>query len=387
MAKWLSSIDLTQNELQNAVIQNLAAAPGVTKKGLTYFNTSVNIQYTWDGTKWLRYVDFDTVGAANGVATLDASSKLTASQMPVATTTVVGGVKDGTGVTIAGDGTLSVDYGSSSGTAVQGNDTRVTADQAAGTASIRTLGTGAQQAAAGNHTHAYLPLSGGTLTGALTLAADPVSALQPATKQYVDNVAAGLDPKGSVRVATTANITLSGVQTIDGVSVVAGNRVLVKNQTNAYENGIYIVAAGAWTLAPDANISSEITSGMYTYVEEGTTNGATGWVLTTTGAINLGTTALTFSQFSGAGTTVDWSNVTNKPALVSKYSANIGNGVLTSIPVTHNLNTMDVTITVREASAPYSVVFTDITVTGVNGITLDFAAAPTTNQYRVTVIG
>jgi hypothetical protein len=122
-----------------------------------------------------------------------------------------------------------------------------------------------------------------------------------ATEDYVDGARQGLDVKNSVLVATTGNITLSGTQTIDGVGVVAGNRVLVKNQETGSQNGIYVVAAGAWTRAADADNNDKVTPGMFTFVEEGTVNEDSGWVLTTNGTIVLGTTALTFTQFSGAG--------------------------------------------------------------------------------------
>lgn len=146
----------------------------------------------------------------------------------------------------------------------------------------------------------------------LTNLAAPASANDAATKAYVDAITVGLDFKESVRATTTANITLSGIQTIDGVSLVAGNRVLVKNQTTASENGIYVVAAGAWSRATDADSSPEVTSGLFTFVEEGTNFADTSFVLTTNNPITLGTTALTFTQFSGAG---------------SISAANLGTGV------------------------------------------------------------
>ncbi len=147
-----------------------------------------------------------------------------------------------------------------------------------------------------------------TISGSWTFSASPVVptptlGTHAANKDYVDNAISGLDMKQSVRAATTANITLSGTQTIDGVSLVAGNRVLVKNQTTASQNGIYVVAAGAWSRSADADNSpaGEVTSGMYTFVEEGTANADSGWVLTTDGTITLGTTSLTFVQFNGLG--------------------------------------------------------------------------------------
>ena len=130
---------------------------------------------------------------------------------------------------------------------------------------------------------------------------DPTQAQDAATKAYVDAVKQALDIKDSVHVATTANITLSGTQTIDGTAVEAGDRVLVKNQTAGADNGIYVAAAGSWSRAADANTSSEVTPGMFVFVEEGTVNGDNGFVLTTDAPITLDTTSLTFTQFSGAG--------------------------------------------------------------------------------------
>lgn len=144
----------------------------------------------------------------------------------------------------------------------------------------------------------------------LTNVATPTADTDVANKAYVDSARAGLDVKDSVKVATTANITLSGTQTIDGVGVLAGDRVLVKNQSTASQNGIYVVASGAWTRATDADVSAEVTSGLFTFVEQGTANGDTGWVLSTDGTITLGSTALTFVQFSGGADIVAGSGMT-----------------------------------------------------------------------------
>ena len=136
----------------------------------------------------------------------------------------------------------------------------------------------------------------------ITSLADPTNAQDAATKAYVDAARSGLDVKASVRATTTASITLSGTQTVDGVALSAGDRVLVKDQSTGSQNGIYVVVSGgAWTRATDADSNTEVTPGMFTFVEEGDTNADTGWVLSTNSAITLGTTSLAFTQFSGAG--------------------------------------------------------------------------------------
>ncbi len=135
----------------------------------------------------------------------------------------------------------------------------------------------------------------------ITNLADPTSAQDAVTKSYADALTSGLDVKASCRIATTANITLSGTQTIDGVAVIADDRVLVKNQSTASENGIYDCKSGSWARSSDFDSNSEVTSGAFTFIEEGNTNADAGFVLTTDGSITVGSTALSFTQFSGAG--------------------------------------------------------------------------------------
>jgi hypothetical protein len=133
----------------------------------------------------------------------------------------------------------------------------------------------------------------------LRLPTTPATATDAVNKAYVDSLAYGLDWKASVRAATTANITLANEQTIDGVSVIAGDRVLVKDQTAGEDNGIYVVVdGGSWTRSTDADADAEVTSGCAMFVTEGTANGDKGFVLTTNDPITLNTTSLTFTQFS-----------------------------------------------------------------------------------------
>lgn len=177
-----------------------------------------------------------------------------------------------------------------------------------GTSDGSITGTGALTfTAGGSNTNVNLaPQGTGTVdvnSKRITNLADPTGSQDAATKAYVDAIQTGLDIKASVRAATTANITLSNTQTVDGVALSVGDRVLVKNQSTGSQNGIYVVASGSWTRSTDCDNTpgTEVTSGLFTFVEEGTVNADSGWTLTTDGTITLGTTALTFVQFSGAG--------------------------------------------------------------------------------------
>lgn len=151
----------------------------------------------------------------------------------------------------------------------------------------------------------------------LTNLGTPTADTDAATKAYVDAARAGLDVKQSVRVATTAAGTLASSfengDAIDGVTLATGDRILIKNQSSGSENGIYTVnASGAPTRATDADSSTEVTAGMFVFVEEGTANADSGWVMTNNGAITLGTTALTFAQFSSVGSALGASNIVTR---------------------------------------------------------------------------
>lgn len=147
---------------------------------------------------------------------------------------------------------------------------------------------------------------GSTLTGFLTLHADPTQALHSATKQYVDSVSEGLHVHASVSAATVSNIDLAtdveNGDTLDGVTLSTGNRILIKNQTDQTQNGIYVVSAsGAPTRALDFDSPAEIDGGDFVFVTGGTANDNTGWVQTNLVG-TIGNDPISFSQFSGSGT-------------------------------------------------------------------------------------
>lgn len=138
-----------------------------------------------------------------------------------------------------------------------------------------------------------------TTTG--TISTSPTNASDIVNKQYVDQIAAGLSVKAPVLVATTADITLSGFQSIDGVTVAAGDRVLVKNQAAPAENGIYVAASGAWSRATDMATWAQV-PGAFCFVQEGTSQADNGYVCTSNKGGTINVTPITWVQFNGLAT-------------------------------------------------------------------------------------
>jgi hypothetical protein len=257
-------------------------------------------------------------------------------------------------------------------------------------------------------------------TGTLNLGAQlaqssavPSGANDLTNKTYVDSLANGVDWKASVRAASTADITISAPgATIDGVTMVANDRFLAKNQSTGSQNGIYVWngAATPATRAADADTSAEVTSGMAVFVSEGTVNADTGWTLTTNDPITLATTALVFTQFTalgqvtagngltktgstldvgaGTGITVAADSVAIDTAVVvRKFAASFGDGSAVSYTITHNLGTLDVTTECFRNSDGVKIEFGIVHAT-TNTITVTTGAvAPTSNQYRCVVHG
>jgi hypothetical protein len=170
----------------------------------------------------------------------------------------------------------------------------------------------------------------------------PTADSDAATKSYVDSTAQGIDWKASVRAATTANGTLAtayaNTSVVDGVTLATGNRILIKDQTTGSENGIYTVnATGAPTRATDADTAAEIVASFAVFVEEGTANADSGFVLTNDGAVVVGTTALTFTQFTGLGQITAGNGLTK--------TGNTLNAVGTADRITANVDSIDIAST------------------------------------------
>jgi hypothetical protein len=341
--KFVTPIDLGQNELQNAVVQNLSSDPGAPIEGQAWYNTTSHVLKVRRNGATLVLGSLDQITAPAGDVSLN-SHKITSLATPSADT-------------------------------------------------------------------------------------------DAATKAYVDGVATGgISWKQPVRAATTGRGTLASSfengDAIDGVTLATGDRILIKNQSDGTENGIYVVAAsGAPTRATDADAGSEL-AGATVIVREGTTNADQGFTCTNDGTITLGSTALAFVQITalgqvtaGAGLTktgatldvvaadgsitvaadsitvglvpvgkggtnaTDATTARSNLGAVGKYAASVGDGASTSIAVTHNLGTTDVIVQLHRVASPFDVVEPDIQITDVNTVTLLFASAPSTNQYRVVVTG
>jgi hypothetical protein len=264
--KFLTNVDLNQNQLINATFEVLAANPSSGNfEGRMYFNSATFTVMVYANGAWRKSVHSIVSGGGAGIA-----EALTVSE------------SNGT-VTL----TLNVADTDSAGllpAAMWQMLTDATADATASKLVKRDSNGNAK-------------------------VATPTDAAHIATKGYVDAARQGLDVKQSVRVATTGAINLSSDlqagDVIDGVTLVAGDRVLVKNQSTALENGIYVaVASGAASRSSDANGTAdtgELKPGTFTFVEEGTTNSDKGFVVSTNGTITIDTTAIAWTQFSGAG--------------------------------------------------------------------------------------
>jgi hypothetical protein len=473
--KFLVSIDLNKNELQNAVIQNLATAPSTPLAGQVYYNTVDNQLYIYNGTRW------EVAGNAVQSGLLSsrpAAGSVDAGTIYYATDNYLFYYSDGSTwqqTNAFGNVVTETSYGQASGNGTATNYAR--ADHTHGTPA---LGTSTPSAIANDnpsagsatvpskedHVHAFIPAEDLSMAGfKLTNVATPTVSTDAANKQYVDDVAQGLNIHAASWAGTTANLnatynngtsgvgatlTNAGTQAAfqtDGITPSLNDRILVKNQTTASQNGIYTlttVGSGStnWVLtrATDFDTPTEIAGGDFTFVDNGTTLANTGWV-NVDEVTTVGTDPINFLQFSGAGTytasngvLLTGSNFTfaprtgyglqtgasgaeiklattsglnlssdlavgagngitvltntvaiNSAVVVSKYAASVGDGSATSYTVTHNLGTRDVIVTVYDNSSPYAEVITDVAHTTTNTVTIAFSVAPTSNQYRVVV--
>lgn len=398
--KFLTHIDLAQNELQNAVLQQLASDPSSPVQGQLYYNTTDDKIKYYDGSVWIT-VDVGTTGVTQA-STSGGTGRMKVSAGSDRTIT------DYTG----GAGLVKSDVNGVVSAAVAGTDYVTGASTNAFTnKTFDANGTG--NSISNLETADF---AANVIDTDITLAAnsDTRLASQKATKAYIDNSVQGLSWKTAVRAATTANGTLATAfangQAIDGVTLATGDRILLKDQSTGSENGIYTVnASGAPTRALDANSGAELVNATV-YVSEGTANAETVWTQTANAPITIGSTALVWAQVNGGAVPVattttqgkvelatqaeaeartDTARATTPASLVNfpvKKTFDIGDGSSTQIDVTHNLGTKDVVVSVRQ-NADDVHVECDIKSLSTTAVRLNFTVAPASNALRVTVLG
>src|SRR5215471_10476974 len=404
-----NALDFAKLEGKNFRAHQLGAAPGTPVTGQLYYDTGSNTLFWYNGSSW--------VSAAGGAATDATTSSKGIVQLA--------GDLAGTAASPQIAAGVIVDADVNSGAAIAESKLNLATDAAVGTGSRRTLGLGAQQAMPGNERLDQItaPTASVSLNSQrITNQADPVNPQDSATKNYVDGLVQGLDAKASCHAATTANIaTLAGgaPSTLDGVTLAANDRVLVKDQTTTNQNGIYTVttlgtgANGTWTRATDMDAWTEVPSS-YTWIENGTVNADTGWICTADTGGTLGTTAITWTLFSSAGSLIAGAGLTKTGNTIDAIAAAAGGITVNpdSIQVdstvaryynnaaTHGAGT---TITITQAThglrasralhvqvqdnTTGAIEFPDVSVASNGDVTVTYAASVSANTKLVTIIG
>ena len=390
---YLTGINLNQNPLLNASIQNLATAPSTPAPvaGQIYYETTANFTLVYNGSAWI-----DARARANHSGTQLAS-----------TISNLASTVQAYSLSAFAAPTANLPMGGYTLTGLN------TAPSASGQAAEYSWVLGRPLSAFAAPT-ANIPMGGYTLTGLNT---SPSAAGQAAEYSWVigqiQSAAAGIASKPPVQCVATGNLTLSGLQTIDGYTTLANDRVLCVGQTTATQNGVYAASSGAWTrVTDDGAAPGEIQPGSMWLVLLGTANAGTQWRVSTTGTITIGTTSITIVQFgaaslysagngislsgtqfsvnpvSGGGIVVSGSGAAVDTTVVArKYTTTLGDGSSLSYTVTHNLGTQNVVMMVRLSGTPYSSVEADMAATSSNTATIAFATAPAAGAYTVTVIG
>ena len=323
-----NNIDLELNQLLNAVLQNLSSAPGSAVNGLIYYDTTLNSAGLYKSGTWDYILTAGLLGSTSGIATLNSSSLVT--QLPAAAQTISGGAAN------------EIPLSNSSGK----------------------LDTGWLPALN------YLPTPTNSLSmgnQALTNLLDPVNPQDGATKNYVDLNIQGFKSRTEVIVATTSNITLSGLQVIDTYTTLLNDRVLVFNQTNAAQNGVYLAQTGAWTRSMDYATWADLYAS-YVAVTGGSANKGVSYSCNAPASGTLGTTAIPYTQFAS----VQSYSGTNLGTGVGQVYQGLSGTVLnfrsikntdTTITITNNAN--DITLSVNQAALS----FLSMTNSGILGLT------------------
>jgi hypothetical protein len=441
---FLTNINLNGNQLLNGVIHKAGTAPTspAPVSGQVYYNSGDGFIYVYDGTVW------DKLAISGEIVNADIKAGAAIDKSKISGTAITAADSGTVTSTMIADGTIvDADINASASIALSKLATNPLARaNHTGTQTSSTISDLATTVQGYRLDQFAVPTADLNLNSRkITSLADPVNAQDAATKAYVDATRQGLDVKDSVKAATTANITLSGTQTIDTVSLIAGDRVLVKNQSTGSENGIWVVASGAWSRSVDADNGTKLNSGAFVFVEQGSQQDS-GWVLTTDGTITVGTTSLAWAQFSGAGQITAGAGLTKTGNTIDVATANasrivvntdsidlatvtasnttpaMGTTVISGVTVdsygrvtgvatstnkfagqntlltvtsgaatwtiTHNLNTSDVVVQLRQVSNN-EVVEADVVITSANVVTVTIAstaASIAADTYRAVVI-
>lgn len=384
--KFLTNLDLNQNQILNPAIQNLASAPGSPVSGQVYYDTTLLQLLVWNATAtaWQLVATNSLLLQGQNGAYYLARANQTGTQLAA---------------TISNLNATVIGY---------------------------TLDTFAAPVAAVN-------LNGQRITNL----ANPTVSTDAASKSYVDSTAQGLSPKPTARAATTAALpantysngaagvgstltaTANGVLTIDSYAPALNDLVLIKNEATAANNGLYYVSTLGTSGVPyvltrhvDMDQSTEFGGGFIAVENVGSANANSLWLCNVANAITVGTTSVTFTQLN-ASTTITGSNGVQVSANVAsgvvlaaggvlvgasgfyldttiatrKYAVTFGDGSTTSYTITHNLGTQDVVATIYNAATPFAEVDCDVSHATVNTLTLAFAVAPASNSLRVVVHG
>lgn len=404
------SPDYGKRQIVNFSFQVLASAPSSPALGQNYWDSGTLKLNIWNGTSW------DAIGAGGGsltavaIATAHGFSGASDGGTPTATLTInctITGLLKGNGTSISA-AVSATDYApaTSGSGALKGDGAG-----GFGAATINDLASQTADYSANNHK--------------ITSLATPTNPGDATPKSYVDALAQGIDAKASVRVVTTANGTLSTAfangQTIDGVTLATGDRILLKNQTTGSENGLYTVnASGAPTRATDADASGEISKGAVTFVESGTANAGQLWIVTATASTPWvpGTDSSTWTQFTsitdlvagagltkstntinavagttpgsggpGGGLVVNADDIVIDTSVVVRKAifSSVGNASASTFALTHNLGTKAVSYSVRDKNTD-DFVGVAANANSTSQITLDFGSyVPTSSQFEVIV--
>jgi hypothetical protein len=343
--QFLTGLNLNKNELLNARIQNLANDPSNPVAGQIYYNTSANELRIYNGTA------FEPVGLNGVTASADEINILDGATISTTELNYLDGVSANIQTQLSEKAPTSnpVFTGDVSlvsnlifeGSSADSNELTVTATNPTADRTITLPDASGTVILSTNTVNSLTAPSASFSMNSQKIVslADPVDPQDAATKAYVDAARSGLDVKQSVKAAS---VDSSIGSTVDGVTINYGDRVLFKNGNfggDAALNGIYVLdeVTSSYIRADDANSNADVTAGMFVFVEQGTVNADSGWVLTTDGPIDLGVTNLTFAQFSGAGQITAGAGLTK--------TGNTIDAVGTSNRITVNADSIDIAST------------------------------------------